>query len=60
METWANLNVLVREAPKYVSPEERRRLERVAVGRICRCGDCVCCHEYAVENGRVNDPETHS
>lgn len=54
METWANLNVLVRAEEPYISPEERRRLERVEVGRICRCGDCVCCREYAVENRRVN------
>lgn len=45
METWANLNVLVRAEAPYVSPEERQRLERVAVGRICRCGDCICCQE---------------
>ena len=44
-ETWANLNVLRYEPQKYVSPEERQRLERVAVGRICRCGGCLCCEE---------------
>jgi len=46
-ETWANLNLFERfyEPNKYVSPEERQRLERVAVGRICRCGGCVCCNE---------------
>ena len=47
METWANLNVLVRAEAPYISPEERQRLERVAVGRICRCGDCICCQEMA-------------
>lgn len=26
--------------------EEYLRLERVAVGRICRCGKCLCCKEY--------------
>lgn len=50
METWGNLSVLVREAPEYVSPEELRRLERVAVGRVCRCGDCVCCQEWKNHN----------
>lgn len=25
--------------------EEYRRLERVAVGRICGCKSCVCCKE---------------
>ena len=49
METWANLNVLVREAPEYVSPEELRRLERVAVGRMCRCGNCICCQEWKAD-----------
>jgi len=44
-ETWANLSTCKPEE-KYVSPEERQRLERVAVGRICRCGDCVCCAEW--------------
>ena len=27
--------------------EEYRRLERVAVGRICKCGKCICCEELA-------------
>ena len=31
--------------PAYVSPEETHRRERVAVGRLCRCGDCLCCDE---------------
>jgi len=48
-ETWANLNVLVREPEKYVSPEEYQRRERVAVGRICRCNSCVCCAELKAE-----------
>ena len=30
---------------KYISPEELQRRERVAVGRICRCGECRCCEE---------------
>ena len=55
METWANLNVLVREEPPYVSPEEYRRLERVAVGRICRCGDCICCRELKAHINKVED-----
>jgi hypothetical protein len=25
--------------------EEYLRRERVAVGRICQCGKCVCCEE---------------
>lgn len=45
IETWANLNQLVREPPKYVSPEELRRQERIAAGRICGCRDCECCRE---------------
>lgn len=48
-ETWANLNVLRYEPKKYVSPEELQRLERVAVGRICRCGSCLCCEELKRE-----------
>jgi hypothetical protein len=27
------------------SREERLRLERVAVGRICGCKSCLCCEE---------------
>lgn len=49
-ETWGNLNVLVRDEPRYVSPQEIQRLERIAVGRICRCGDCVCCKEKENQN----------
>jgi hypothetical protein len=46
-ETWANLNVLVREGKKEPeSREEYLRLERVAVGRVCRCGTCLCCEEW--------------
>lgn len=44
-ETWANLNQLRYEPKKHISPEEYQRLERVAVGRICRCGGCYCCEE---------------
>jgi hypothetical protein len=44
-ETWGNLNVLRYEPKAYVSPEERQRLERVAVGRICGCKSCLCCEE---------------
>jgi hypothetical protein len=43
-ETWANIST--RQDPQtYTSPAELQRLERVAVGRICRCGECVCCNE---------------
>ena len=42
----------------YPPKEEVRRRERVAVGRICRCGDCYCCEELraakeAKEAGRA-------
>ena len=30
--------------------EEYRRLERVAVGRICGCKSCVCCEELKRDN----------
>jgi len=29
-----------------MSREERLRLERVAVGRICGCKSCLCCEEF--------------
>lgn len=32
--------------------EERRRLERVAVGRICGCKSCVCCKEFERDTAR--------
>jgi hypothetical protein len=44
VETWGQLSTRSFER-KYISPEERQRLERVAVGRICRCNDCICCAE---------------
>ena len=45
-ETWANLNVLKYEPKKEPeSREEYLRQERIAVGRICRCGACLCCKE---------------
>jgi hypothetical protein len=45
-ETWANLNVLKYEQKKEPeSREEYLRQERIAVGRICRCGECLCCEE---------------
>jgi hypothetical protein len=45
-ETWANLNVLKYEQKKEPeSREEYLRQERIAVGRICRCGACLCCEE---------------
>ena len=48
-ETWANLNVLRYEPKRYTPPEELQRLERVAVGRICMCGGCLCCEELIKE-----------
>jgi hypothetical protein len=54
-ETWANLNVLVREKrEEYVSRDEYLRRERVAVGRICRCGTCLCCDEWHKDNNANN------
>jgi hypothetical protein len=53
-ETWANLNQLVRCESEYVSPEEYQRRERVAVGKICRCGDCLCCEEFKKEPKKWN------
>jgi hypothetical protein len=44
IETWAQISTRKVE-PKYISPEERRRLERIAVGKICKCNDCICCAE---------------
>lgn len=49
--TWANISTRRSEAP-YTSPTEYRRLERVAVGKICRCGTCMCCAEYKAEMSR--------
>jgi hypothetical protein len=51
IETWANINVFARfyEPIPYVSPAEEQRRERVAVGRICRCGGCICCGELKKE-----------
>lgn len=34
------------------SYEERLRLERVAVGRICGCKSCLCCEELKQDNER--------
>jgi len=36
-------------ANEPVSREEYLRLERVAVGRMCRCRDCLCCAELLNE-----------
>jgi hypothetical protein len=41
---WFPLEPLKME-PRYVSSAEFQRQERIAVGRICRCGNCVCCKE---------------
>lgn len=50
-ETWANLNVVFSVPKKYVSPQELQRLERVEVGKICRCKckSCLCCEELRKE-----------
>lgn len=34
------------------SYEERLRLERVAVGRICGCKSCLCCEELKQDTER--------
>jgi len=34
------------------SYEERLRLERVAVGRICGCKSCLCCEELQRDTER--------
>ena len=36
------------------SYEERLRLERVAVGRICGCKSCLCCEELKQDTERRN------
>lgn len=38
---------------EYVSPQERQRQERIAVGRICKCGTCICCYEWAADQKRI-------
>lgn len=43
-ETWANVSTEPQPTP-YISPQELQRLERVAVGGICKCRACVCCDE---------------
>ena len=48
IETWGQLSTRKYE-PAYVAPEERQRLERVAVGKICRCNDCICCAELKAD-----------
>ena len=48
IETWGQLSTRKLER-KYISPEERQRLERVAVGRICRCKHCICCDELKAD-----------
>lgn len=53
VETWANLTPLKREPKPEVSREEWLRRERVAVGKICRCGSCYCCEEVKRERTRV-------
>jgi hypothetical protein len=48
IETWGQLSIRKLER-KYIPPEELRRLERVAVGRICRCKHCICCDELKAD-----------
>ena len=48
IETWAQVSTRKVE-PRYVSLDEHRRLERVAVGRICWCNDCICCAEFRAD-----------
>jgi hypothetical protein len=48
IETWGQLSTRKLER-KYISPEERQRLERVAVGSICRCNACICCDELKAD-----------
>lgn len=40
---WLFYSTNAQSAP--VSRDEYLRLERVAVGRMCRCRDCLCCAE---------------
>lgn len=48
--TWGQIGLLwLYEPKKYTPPEELQRLERVAVGRICMCGGCLCCEELKKE-----------
>ena len=32
-----------------MTAEERARLERVAIGQICGCRECLCCAEYMAD-----------
>lgn len=48
IETWANISTRKPEE-RYVSPAEFQRMERVAVGRICGCGACLCCEELKTD-----------
>ena len=58
IETWANLSVL----EKYIEPKQHQtrdewlRQERVAVGRICRCNNCLCCAELKAQVGGNHEP----
>ena len=40
---------LVEPTNRELTREEWLRQERVAVGRICMCGDCFCCEELKRE-----------
>lgn len=33
--------------------EELRRKERVAIGRLCKCGDCICCKELRLSKMKL-------
>lgn len=37
---------------------ERQRQERIAIGRICKCGTCECCEELQKEKESQKEKET--
>lgn len=43
---------LIEAARQYPSKDEQERQDRIAVGRLCGCGDCICCDE--LKNYLVN------
>lgn len=36
-----------------LAKEYREFQERVAIGRVCQCGDCQCCRDYAATREAV-------
>lgn len=52
METWGQLSTRLMQPP-YQDPKELQRLERVAVGRICKCGKCICCAELKAHKSNL-------